>query len=195
MWENCAKCGALTVLAETEKGPVLLNAEPADDGRFSTFLHYSGKLLAHFPASSATKPSWRRHAHVCVICTVPERRTAEIKLIRVAVARREVEIGRMRREAEGGCCPTCMFGSKYTSLCDRQERAEAWLRKLLSSPPKAHRKTCSAGVRVFWILYVLPDPWPPARGRCSPSGTLKRRGLGVCSETSERPGRLAREVE
>lgn len=117
-------------------------------------------------------------------CIVPEPRTKEIARIRRAISLREVELDRMGREAEGGCCPSCVFGRSYTELCDRQERAEAWLRVLLSRPAPAHRKSCASGVHVFWVLHALAEP-AAKHGHCSPRGTLKKRGVGECLSLSE----------
>ena len=57
-------------------------------------------------------------------------RPTEIERVRLAIARREVTLDRMSVAARGACCSTCFHGAKYEALVARQERAEAWLRKL-----------------------------------------------------------------
>lgn len=48
----------------------------------------------------------------------------------VAVA----DLAELEAEARGACCPSCLYGSRYTWLADKQERAEEWLRILKGRP-------------------------------------------------------------
>ena len=61
-------------------------------------------------------------------------RPAEIERVKAAIRRREADLAELEAEARGACCPSCLYGSRYTWLADKQERAEEWLRILKGRP-------------------------------------------------------------
>lgn len=76
----------------------------------------------------------------------------EIDRVTKAVLRVEVAIDEMSERARGGCCPSCVFGYRWTATTGRQERQLAWLRVLLLK-----RGTAADGARAEAIL---ADAWP-----------------------------------
>lgn len=57
----------------------------------------------------------------------------EIRRIKLALVRHNGRLDAMDRawvDAGRLCCPSCMFGAKYSKLADKIERVEKWLANL-----------------------------------------------------------------
>jgi len=57
-----------------------------------------------------------------------------IKKVETALARTSAQIDEMAERwarEHMPCCPSCAFGARYSSLCDKAERQAAWLVNLL----------------------------------------------------------------
>ncbi len=81
----------------------------------------------------------------------------EIDRRKAAMVRREVRLTALERSARGACCPSCFHGARYTALCDAQERAGAWLvRLLLKRSARTARLILSGGPRHCQPPRIVP---------------------------------------
>ncbi len=60
------------------------------------------------------------------------RTKTEIEMVTAALRRHEAAIDEMSSQwRPGDCCPSCMFGHRYTEAADQARRTRAWLIHLL----------------------------------------------------------------